>query len=102
VSEQLAKPGVINGWAVNPRNERQWYCLFECGGPTSAESVHPQKVMSILGSAFRFRVLAAIPQSVADVWQFWIEFNSDVYVHTSIPHGDMFRSVNRWRPVGEM
>lgn len=56
---------------------------------------HPQVIMASLAKELGFEVLAAIPQSIFDGWDFWIRFPGEP---PEMPN--YFRPVP-WKPVGE-
>jgi hypothetical protein len=58
-----------------------------------APSGHPQEVMRELASSLHFKILGATPQSVADQWWFWIEYETE-------PDLPEFIDKAEWRPVG--
>jgi len=58
-----------------------------------APNRHPQEVIRELSVALGFRVIGATPQSIADQWWFWIEYD----VKPNLPG---FMNWAEWRPVG--
>ncbi len=55
---------------------------------------HPQAVMHKLASDKAFRILGAVPQSIADQWWFWIEWEG------KRPELPSYVSPGKWLPVG--
>ena len=59
------------------------------------EKRHPQIVMRDLAREHDFEILAAVPQSIADGWEFWIEWEGwPLYLPEYI-------GVKAWKPIGE-
>lgn len=82
--------------AVNPDNNKQARIFFDMFDAHKAgEDRHPQDVMKELAEAHRFRILAAVPQSLFDGWDFWIEFDEP----PELP--PLFRGNLPWKPVGQ-
>lgn len=82
--------------ALNPDNPRQAfarYCLMSADD--AGEHRHPELVMRELAERLGFRIVEAIPQSIADCWWFWIEFDGEP---PSLP-ATIFTG-RQWLPVG--
>lgn len=79
---------------ANPRQRRVFFHLQDAH--ESGEKRHPQIVMRELAATHGFTILAAVPQSLFDGWDVWIEE----------PEGER---VDRpylldypWKPVGQV
>lgn len=58
------------------------------------EKRHPQVVMKELGEKHSFSVIGAVPQSLGDGWDFWIEWPGwPLYLPSYI-------AIKGWEPVG--
>ena len=62
----------------------------------AGETRHPQTVVSELAESIGFTILAAVPQSLFDGWDFWVEFEESVK-----DIGPLFRGYP-WKPVGQV
>lgn len=79
---------------ANPKQRRLFYDLmsaaFECG-----EERHPQTVMRELSTRLGFTILGAVPQSLFDGWDYWVEESRPVdypkFLQRSVP----------WKSIGE-
>ena len=81
---------------VNPENDKQRRVFF-CGWSANnvGEKRHPQIVMAELAKKYNFKILACVPQSIADGWDFWIE--SDEIMDLPDYLCDFI-----WKPVGKV
>ena len=59
-----------------------------------APNEHPQVVMRKLATKLDFTILGATPQSIADVWWFWIAFDKEP------PNLPNYIQPAEWLPVG--
>lgn len=67
---------------------RLWYslnaCYTECSGQSTGDRRHAQVVMNELAEAQHFKIIDAQPESIADGWQFWIEYPDGGF--PALPH----------------
>lgn len=81
---------------LDPANPQRARVFFDMNAAFDAnEKRHPQIVTREIATRIGFRVLDSVPQSIADGWDVWIEFDGpppDV--------GPCFRDVP-WKPVGQ-
>ncbi len=79
----------------NPDNPKQMILFFDLRTAYEyGEKRHPQIVMRELAEKYHFTILARIPQTFFDGWDFWIEFET----MPMLP--PIFRHVP-WKPIGE-
>lgn len=76
--------------SLNPENPRQARIFYDM---YAAEAGHPMDVVRRLSTELGFTILDAVPQTMFDGWDIWIEFNEPLVLP------DYFRSVP-WRFVG--
>lgn len=76
------------------------HCFFYDGIAASDanENRHPQVVVAELAETHGFRVLAAVPQSMFDGWDFWI----DVGGQGPAPKVTPYFKAKAWKPLGEV
>jgi hypothetical protein len=87
---------IENCLSVNPENKNQarvFYCLRTANENGAKE--HPQTVMIELGISHNFKILKSVPQSAADGWDFWIEYEEA----PNLPK--YFRGNLSWTPIGQ-
>jgi hypothetical protein len=67
---------------------------YDLGGPNPERpNEHPQLVMRRLSVELEFKILDAVPQSIADCWWFWIEFEKK-------PSFPSYITEASWLPIG--
>lgn len=79
----------------NPKQARVFYYLQDAPFSPGKLFYHPQRVMKRLSKELNFIILDSIPQTIADGWDFWIEFETmpelPPFISNKVP----------WKPVGE-
>ena len=83
--------------AINPKNKHQgrlFFCLLTAND--EGETRHPSVVMRELEISHDFKIIDEIPKSMADGWDFWIEFENK----PDLPN--YFRGKLEWKPIGEI
>lgn len=80
---------------INPNNSHQARVLLSSQSQFMAgEERHPQIIFKELAEKLEFKILASVPQTMFDCWEFWIEFKE----YPELP--DYFYQ-NGWSPVGQ-
>lgn len=78
-----------------PRQHRFFYDMHAASD--AGEHHHPQSVVRGLAHTHGFKVLDAVPQSLFDGWDFWIETVDDGPAPVITPY---FKAA-AWKPIGE-
>jgi hypothetical protein len=82
---------------TNPSNPFQRRVFFHLWHAQDAgETRHPMAVMRELAEANNFGILAAVPQSLHDGWDFWIEESANA------PALPSYLLDYPWKPVGQV
>lgn len=83
---------------INPQNHAQRRVFYDLNmAGDKGEARHPMVVMRELAQKHGFTLIGAVPQSLFDGWDFWIE-------STNIAVLDLpcfFRERIPWKPVGQ-
>ena len=78
----------------NPSNPSQRRVFFHGQSASEAgENRHPQIVMTELAQRHGFRILSAIPQSMHDGWDFWIEGSAPIILPYLLDY--------QWKSIGQ-
>jgi hypothetical protein len=81
----------------NPDNHFQRRVFFHLRAANeSGEKRHPQEAMRELAAMYNFGILAAVPQSLFDGWDFWIEESANM------PTLPSYLLKVPWKSVGEI
>ena len=88
----------ISQKSINPNNKNQARLFYDLIDATrkAKESRHPQIVMKELSIKNNFTILGAVPQSLFDGWDFWIE-RDDIEL---IDLPDELFCDYPWKPIG--
>lgn len=96
--KMLEKYGNPGDDGINPDNKLQSFYHYDLQEKDKqGVSDHPQDDMKRLSNELGFKILDAIPQSMGDRWDIWIESESEK--QPEVP--DYFFAAN-WKPVGEV
>lgn len=80
----------------NPENQSQRRVFFHAYAAYDVgEKRHPLTVMQELAERHGFRTLAAVPQSLFDGWDFWIE-------ECAAPVAAPYLLDYPWKPIGQV
>ena len=84
-----------------PNQHHRFYCMMSA--TEAGEHRHPQRVVRDLAATLNFVVLGAVPQSIADGWDFWIEYdaNGDYDDSTEPPAFPAYFRAASWKPINQ-
>lgn len=78
-----------------PNQQHRFYCTRSASDQN--ENRHPQEVVRDWSRSRGFTILDAVPQSIADGWDFWIE----VHEGQDLVFPSFFRACE-WKPIGQV
>lgn len=81
----------------NPDNDKQarlFFCMYTAD--ENGETRHPMIVMRELAEQHNFKIITAVPQSLFDGWDLWIEYD----IEPKLP--DYFTEGIHWTPIGSV
>ena len=84
-----------------PNQHHRFYCMQSAAD--AGEHRHPQQVVRGLSEMHGFTVLGAVPQSLFDGWDFWIEYdaNGDYDDSTEPPAFPAYFRAASWKPINQ-
>lgn len=77
------------------QQQHRWFDIRAASD--AGEERHPQEVVREFAALHSFKILASVPQSIADGWSFWIETSGE-----ALPELPDFFRVAEWIPVGQV
>lgn len=82
---------------INPNNPMQARVFYDFYTAYDVkEDRHPELVMKELSKKHNFTILFSVPQTIADGWDFWIEFKQKPNLPT------LFRDGITWKRIGQV
>ena len=84
-----------------PNQHHRFYCMLSAAD--AGEHRHPQQVVRDLAATHGFAILGAVPQSIADGWDFWLEYdaNGDYDDSTEPPAFPAYFRAASWKPINQ-
>ena len=81
-----------------PNQHHRFYCMQSAAD--AGEHRHPQQVVRDLAATHGFTVLGAVPQSIADGWDFWLEYAGNAHDGTA-PAFPAYLRPAKWKPINQ-